>query len=87
MAKFTQFWVSNQQQFGFKRGHGCDICTCVVKEAAKRFLENGHDVVFGCCLDLSMAYDILSHPLLITKLLLQSRLSATFSPRLFLRCG
>ena len=66
MAKFSQFWVSEQQQLGFKKNMVVhNMCTFMVKEAAKCFLENGHNVLFGCCLDLSKAYDKVSHPLLL----------------------
>ena len=41
----------------------------MVKEAAKYYLGDDLDVLFGCCLDSSKAYDRVSHPLLFIKLL------------------
>ena len=41
----------------------------VVKESVNHYLENGNDLLFGCFLDLSKAYDRVSHPKLFNKLL------------------
>ena len=69
LAKYHKIWTSENQQFGFKSGHGCDMAGFVVKEAVSHYLENGNDVLFGCFLDLSKAYDRVSHPILLKKML------------------
>ena len=63
MAKYQRIWHTNKQQFGFKAGHGCDMSMFVVQESINYFLENGNEIVFGCFLDLSKAYDRVSHAL------------------------
>ena len=68
MAKYQRFWHTSKQQLGFKAGHGCDMSTFVVQESINYFLENGNEIVFGCFLDLSKAYDRVNHALLFMKL-------------------
>ena len=68
MAKYQRFWHTSKQQFGFKAGHGCGMSTFVVQESINYFLENGNEIVFGCFLDLSKAYDRVNHALLFMKL-------------------
>ena len=72
--KFQWLWHTTNQQFGFKAAHGCDMCGFVVKETVCHYLENGDECMFGCCLDLSKAYDRVSHPKLSMKLLDQGAL-------------
>ena len=67
--KFQWLWHTAIQQFGFKTAHGCDMYGLVVKETVCHYLENGNECMFGCCLDLSKAYDRVSHPKLFMKLL------------------
>ena len=53
VTKYKKYWLTEDQQFGFKARHGCDMSTFVVKETVSHFLENSDDVMFGCFLDLS----------------------------------
>ena len=46
LAKYHKLWTSENQQFGFKSGHGCDMAGFVVKEAVSYYLENGSVWVF-----------------------------------------
>ncbi|XP_062504975.1 uncharacterized protein LOC134181724 [Corticium candelabrum] len=61
--------MSSQQQFGFKKGHGCSDCSFVLKETVDYYLSNGNKEVYVCALDLSKAYDKVSFYCLFNKLL------------------
>ena len=71
MAKYQRIWHTNKQHIGFKADHGCDMSTFVVQESINYFPENGNEIVFGCFLDLSKAYDRFNHALLFMKLMEQ----------------
>ena len=45
--------VSSQQQFGFKKGHGCSDYSFVLKETVDYYLLNSNKKVYVCALDLS----------------------------------
>ena len=34
--------MASQQQFGFKKGHGCSDCSFVLKETVDYYLSNGN---------------------------------------------
>ena len=61
--------MSSQQQFGFKKGHGCSDCSIVLKETVDCYLSNGNKEVHVCALDLSKAHDKVSFYCLFNKLL------------------
>eukprot|EP00118_Oscarella_pearsei_P022630 m.264231 g.264231 ORF g.264231 m.264231 type:complete len:281 (+) comp40468_c0_seq4:1113-1955(+) len=60
-----------EQQFGFKKGHGCADCSFVVKEVIDHYLANGNKRVYCATLDLSKAYDRVSVYQLFQKLLVR----------------
>ena len=60
--------MSSQQQFGFKKGHGCSNCSFVLKETVDFYLSNDNKV-YVRALDLSKAYDKVSFYCLFNKLL------------------
>ena len=69
LQKFSTCWATSDQQFGFKRVRDAMFCPFSLRETVLHFLENGNEVVFGCFLDLSKAYDRVVHHLLFLKLL------------------
>ena len=60
---------SCERQFGFKKLHSCADCSFVLKESVNHFLERGNKEMFLCGLDLSKAFDRVSHYRLFNKLL------------------
>ena len=62
-------WKSCEFQFGFKKGIGCAECSHVVQEAIDYYLSNGTNSMLACALDLSKAYDRVSHYGLFCKLI------------------
>ena len=60
--------VTSDNQFGFKREHGTDLCIYTVKSVIKYY--NLHNSpVHTCFLDASKAYDRVNHWTLFKKLL------------------
>ena len=55
--------MSSQQQFGFRKGHGCCDCSFVLKETVDYYLSNGNKEVYVCALDLSKA--LIKFPFLV----------------------
>ena len=55
-------------QFGFKKGHGTELCCLVLKEIVRHYHELGSHM-FICFLDASAAFDRLSHNILFRKLI------------------
>ena len=63
--------ITSDNQFGFKREHGTDLCIFTVKSVIKYY--NLHNSpVYTCFLDVSKAYDRVNHWALFRKLLNRS---------------
>ena len=60
---------SCERQFGFKKLHSCADCSFVLKESVNHFLERGNKEMFLSGLDLSKAFDRVSHYRLFNRLL------------------
>ena len=68
MRKVETQLITSDNQFGFKREHGTDLCIFTVKSVIKYY--NLHNSpVYTCFLDASKAYDRVNHWTLIRKLL------------------
>ena len=52
---------SGVHQFGFKRGNSCSDCSFVLRECIDYYLWRGNGTVYVSTLDLSKAYDRVSH--------------------------
>ena len=61
LERFRSVLSSCEQQFGFKQGQGCADCSFVRRETIEYYLSNGNREVHVCALDLSKAYDRVSH--------------------------
>lgn len=57
----------NKNQYAFQQGKGCDDVLFVATEFIKKALDSGN-YVFGAAIDLSKAFDNVSHKLLLGKL-------------------
>ena len=62
---------TSDNQFGFKRQHGTDLCIFTVKSVIK-YYNLCNSPVFTCFLDASKAYDRVNHWTLFKKLLKRS---------------
>ena len=58
----------DELQFAYQPGCSTTMCTWSVVETINYFLRNGSDV-FGCCMDMTKAFDLVKHSLLFNKLL------------------
>ena len=56
-----------QHQYGFRKGHSTDLAIITVIEDIKQALENKNSVL-GVYMDLSKAFDVISHEILLKKL-------------------
>ena len=71
MRKVETQLITSDNQFGFKREHGTDLCIFTVKSVIKYY--NLHNSpVYTCFLDASKAYDRVNHWTLLRKLLNRS---------------
>ena len=60
MRKVETQLITSDNQFGFKRDHGTDLCIFIVKSVTK--YSNLHNSpVYTCFLDASNAYDRVNH--------------------------
>lgn len=68
LCKFGDFFCTDDLQFGFKDGIGCSDAIFTVKSVIDNFVKNGSTVTVSA-LDISKAFDKVSHYALYTKLL------------------
>ena len=67
-GKLSQFLVTNDVQFGFKKGHGCHHAVYMVQNVVDYFRKRG-STVFIATLDASKAFDRVDHGCLFSKLI------------------
>ena len=60
--------LTHDNQFGFKRKHGTDLCIYTLKEIVSRY-SSLNSSVFLCFIDASKAFDQMNHEKLFLKLL------------------
>ena len=63
--------ITSDNQFGFKREPGTDLCRFTVKSVLK-YYNLHYTPVYTCCFDASKAYDRVNHWTLFRKLLNRS---------------
>jgi exonuclease III len=68
LNRMEPYLVSSDNQFGFKKGHGTDMCIFVLKQVLQYYIDHGSRM-YVSFLDASMAFDNLSHCKLFSKLL------------------
>ena len=71
MRKVETQLITSDNQFGFKREHGTDLCIFTVKSVIK-YYDLHNSPVYTCFLDASKAYDRVHHWTLFRKLLNRS---------------
>ena len=67
-VKFNTYLVSNDLQFGFKKGYGCHHAVYVMQTVTDYFRNRG-SCVYIAALDASKAFDKLNHRCLVRKML------------------
>ena len=68
LDRYNNFFGSNDNQFGFKKGIGCSHAIYTVRNIINRYI-NGGSTVSLCALDLSKAFDKVNHNTLFIKLM------------------
>jgi retron-type reverse transcriptase len=66
--KFYDYFLTSDSQFGFKQHLSCSHVIYSVKNVVDQCVANG-STVNVCSLDLSKAFDIMNHYILLTKLI------------------
>jgi len=66
LAKLGDFFSTQNNQFGFKKGLGCNHAIYTVRRMAENFV-NGGNTVNLCSIDLSKAFDRVNHHALFMK--------------------
>jgi len=68
LSRYSKFLATNSNQFGFKKGSGCDHAIYSVRKVVEHFVAGG-STVNVCLLDLSKAFDKMDHSVLYLKLM------------------
>ena len=68
LSRYSKFLGTNSNQFGFKKGSGCDHAIYSVRKVVEHFVAGG-STVNVCLLDLSKAFDKMDHSALYLKLM------------------
>ena len=71
LQRFKEFFVTSDNQFGFKKFSGCSHAIYTVRQTVEHFTNSGTTVNL-CALDLSKAFDKINHFALFTKLMNRS---------------
>ena len=67
LSRIEAYIKTSENQFGFKQGHGTELCVLTLKEIVRYYTSQGSNI-FTCYRDASMAFDKISHILLFRKL-------------------
>ena len=67
LDRIEMYLVTHDNQYGFKRKHGTDLCIYALKEIIMRY-RNLNSSVFLCFLDASKVFDRVNHEKLFVKL-------------------
>ena len=68
LSRYSKFLGTNSNQFGFKKGSGCDYAIYSVRKVVEHYVAGG-STVNVCLLDLSKAFDKMDHCALYLKLM------------------
>jgi len=68
LDRFGSFLTTSDNQFGFKKGVGCNYAIRVVRNVVDTYIKNGSTANL-CALDLSKAFDKVNHCALYLKLM------------------
>ena len=68
LDRFQHFFLTNDNQFGFKKGLGCNHAIYTVRKIVEHFTQGGSTVNL-CALDLTKAFDKVNHHALFIKLM------------------
>ena len=68
VEKLEQYLRTDEKQFGFKKGLGCNHAIYTVRQIVERYIKGGNTANL-CALDLSKAFDKVNHHALLTKLM------------------
>ncbi len=68
LTKLEMYVLTTDNQFGFKRKHGTDLCIYALKEIVSKYTSLNSSV-FLCFVDASKAFDRINHEKLFIKLL------------------
>ena len=67
LARLENYIITNDNQFGFKKKHGTDMCIYALKELVLTY-RSLNATMFMCFLDASKAFDRVNHAKLFDKL-------------------
>jgi len=68
LDRFSSFLTTSDNQFGFKKGVGCNCAIRVVCNVVDTYIKNGSTANL-CAIDLSKAFDKVNHYALYLKLM------------------
>ena len=68
LTKITSKLETTENQFGFKEGHGTEMCIYLLKDVIN-YYRSKHSPVFCCFLDARKAFDRVNHAILFEKML------------------
>ena len=68
LKRFAAYFVSNDNQFGFKKGLGCNHAIYSIRKIVENMI-NGGSTANLCSIDLSKAFDKVNHNALFIKLM------------------
>ena len=68
LDRYSRYFVSNESQFGFKKGSGCRDAIFSVRSVVDNFVKHNSTVNL-CALDLTKAYDKMNHQGLFIRLM------------------
>ena len=67
---WSQYFVTDDLQFGFKHGYSTTLCTGIIK-AGNCYIKRSSNI-YACLIDVSKAFDTVDHYVLFEKLITKS---------------